>query len=90
MKERNWAQIIADFITPKKGASAQMTMPVTPLDEISMQEESPAPQEHPEPEQTMTKQESIARARKVQRKQEKKWDELNEDSFPASDPVARY
>lgn len=34
--------------------------------------------------------ETVKKEREVQQKQQKKWDDLNKDSFPASDPVARY
>lgn len=43
-----------------------------------------------EPELTPEEEEIIEQDREVQKKQEKKWDQLNDDSFPASDPVARY
>lgn len=36
------------------------------------------------------KRDTVKEERKIQKEQQKEWDELNKASFPASDPVARY
>ncbi len=39
---------------------------------------------------TPKKKENIAEDRKIQKKQQSEWDKINNQSFPASDPVAKY
>lgn len=39
---------------------------------------------------TPKKQEEIKEDRKIQKHQQSEWDKINNQSFPASDPVAKY
>lgn len=39
---------------------------------------------------TKDKKKIIKEEKKIQKKQENEWDKMNNQSFPASDPVARY
>lgn len=79
----NWKDTLKQFMQPGRH-------PVDPDAQAFLFGSKDSPGSTPPATRKQKAKETVRKEREIQQKQQSKWDELNKDSFPASDPVARY